>query len=173
MSIVFNVSISEVSFSFTNLNSLSLSSAVRYTDTTEATWIKIPSRGYIVVDTFQGVKSIYRKKYSDTDRTYSCAAFTKRYFMKKYGVVITGLLKGGTPVVSRGHIVLTNSPRAGDLVFNNVHTHSAIVKSVNKDGSIILIEQNKKLNGMAAKNRKIILSKKNNGYEYKIYRYIK
>jgi hypothetical protein len=98
-----------------------------------------------VTDTFHGVKALYRTGGNDgTNATYSCAAFVKRYYSQVYGVSVCNLLAGCTPISSKGTIRKVSSPKEGDIVAtaSGSGNHWAIVKRVNDDGTITLIEQN-------------------------------
>lgn len=98
-----------------------------------------------VTDTFNGVKALYRTGGNDgTNATYSCAAYVKRYYSEVYNVSVCNLLAGCTPVSSKGTIRKVSSPKEGDIVAtaSGSGNHWAIVKHVNNDGTITLIEQN-------------------------------
>lgn len=117
--------------------------AASYTQST----VQITSNGQ-VVDTFNGVQAKYRTcSYNDnSNATYSCAAYVKRYYSAVYGVAVSNLLTGKTPAVSSGKIKKTTSPSVGDIGYctNSGGGHWFIVKKVNSDGSVIAIEQNVK-----------------------------
>lgn len=115
-----------------------------------------------VADTFHGVKALYRAGGNDgTNATYSCAAFVKRYYAQVYGVTVNNLLAGCTPMSSKGTIRKVSSPKEGDIVATSSGSgnHWAIVKNVNNNGTITLIEQNWKWQQggktMARVNRKV------------------
>lgn len=98
-----------------------------------------------VTDTFHGVKALYRTGGNDgTNATYSCAAFVKRYYSQVYNVNVYNLLAGCTPISSKGTIRKVSSPKEGDIVATTSGSgnHWAIVKNVNNNGTITLIEQN-------------------------------
>lgn len=98
-----------------------------------------------VADTFHGVKALYRTGGNDgSNATYSCAAFVKRYYSQVYGVSVNNLLAGCTPISSKGTIRRVSSPKEGDIVATTSGSgnHWAIVKNVNNNGTITLIEQN-------------------------------
>ena len=98
-----------------------------------------------VADKFHGVKAYYRAGGNDgTNATYSCAAFVKRYYSEVYNVSVSNLLAGCTPVSSKGVIRKVSSPKKGDIVAtaSGSGNHWAIVKKVNDNGTITLIEQN-------------------------------
>lgn len=101
-----------------------------------------------VVDTFNGVQAKYRPcNYDDAqDSVYSCAAYVKRYYSTIYGVSVSSLQTGKTPVVNKGTIKKTTSPKPGDIGYhtNSGSGHWFIVKAVNSDGSYTIIEQNTK-----------------------------
>ena len=75
----------------------------------------------------------------DSDATYCCAAFVKRFYKNVFGVDIWNLYPGNQPSVSSGHFYKTDSPRVGDIAANSEHW--AIVKSVS-NGGVKVIEQN-------------------------------
>ncbi len=78
-----------------------------------------------------------------TDSTYSCAAFVSKYYSKVFGVSVSNLWGPGyTPILSKGTISVTTSPKIGDIVRDNVQAHWAIVKSVNSSGVVTVIQQN-------------------------------
>lgn len=98
-----------------------------------------------VTDTFRGVKALYRAGGNDgSNTTYSCAAFVKRYYSQVYNVSVSNLLAGCTPISSKGTIRRVSSPKEGDIVATSSGSgnHWAIVKNVNNNGTITLIEQN-------------------------------
>lgn len=98
-----------------------------------------------VTDTFNGVKALYRTGGNDgTNATYSCAAFVKRYYSEVYNVSVCNLLAGCTPVSSKGSFKKVSSPKEGDIVAtaSGSGNHWAIVKKVNDNGTVTLIEQN-------------------------------
>ncbi len=114
------------------------------TDGLEEQIITIKGSKY-VADKFHGVKAYYRTGGNDgTNATYSCAAFVKRYYSEVYGVSVNNLLAGCTPVSSKGTIRKVASPKEGDIVAtaSGSGNHWAIVKNVNDNGTITLIEQN-------------------------------
>lgn len=97
-------------------------------------------------DSFNGVKAIYRKGSSDgSSQTYSCAAFVKKYYKKVYKKTVYNLLYNRTPLVTGGSVKKVSTPQVGDIAaMNTSHstTHWAIVKAVNSDNTVTLIEQN-------------------------------
>lgn len=95
-----------------------------------------------VADTFNGVDAIYRPGGNDgSNATYSCAAFIKKYYLTVYHTNVNNLFSGRTPnAIGSDSFVKVNTPRIGDIAFSN--THWAIVKAVNEDGTVTLIEQN-------------------------------
>lgn len=99
-----------------------------------------------VADSFNGVKSVYRRGGNDgSSKTYSCAAFVKKYYKKVYKVTIFNLFYNRTPSVTGGSIKKVSSPQIGDIVAMNTNhatTHWAIVKAVNSNNTVTLIEQN-------------------------------
>lgn len=78
----------------------------------------------------------------DSDTTYCCAAFVKKFYSSVYGVTPYNLSStSSTPRVSGGSFSVTSSPQKGDVVRFNNETHWAIVKEVNGD-NITIIQQN-------------------------------
>lgn len=78
----------------------------------------------------------------NTDTTYSCAAFVKRFYNQVYGREVSGLLSvDSVPVIDSGSFYQTDSPKAGDVIRDNVSVHWAIVKSVEGD-TVTVIQQN-------------------------------
>ena len=75
----------------------------------------------------------------DTDQTYCCAAFVKRFYKNVFGVDVWNLYPGNTPEVSSGSFTKTTTPKVGDIAGN--YEHWAIVKSVSGD-KVTVIEQN-------------------------------
>jgi len=99
----------------------------------------------VAVDTFRGVKALYRSGGNDgSHATYSCAAFVKRFYSKAYNVTVNNLLAGHTPMSSKGSFKKVSSAKEGDIVATTSGSgnHWAIVKKVNKNGTLTLIEQN-------------------------------
>jgi hypothetical protein len=67
----------------------------------------------------------------------NCAELVSRFYRELYGMDVANLFPGETP---SGGVVRTSTPSVGDIVsFSN---HWALVKSVNADGTLTLIEQN-------------------------------
>lgn len=123
------------------LNIFIHSNAFAHTD------IKITSNGQ-VVDTFAGVNAIYATLSShsnvDSDTTYSCAAFLKKFCSTLWGVTIYNInTVNAAPTVSKsGHSVYlksVSSPRPGDIMQSKDYSHVAVVKSVS-GSNVTLIE---------------------------------
>lgn len=98
-----------------------------------------------VTDTFHGVKALYRIGGNDgSNATYSCAAYVKRYYAEVYNVTVCNLFAGCTPLSSKGSFRKVSSPKEGDIAATSSGSgnHWAIVKNVNDNGTITLIEQN-------------------------------
>jgi hypothetical protein len=100
-----------------------------------------------VADSFNGVDAIYRKGGNDgNSKTYSCAAYIKKYYKAIYNVSVYNLFSGSTPKTYEGtKISSVKSPKVGDIAYKN--NHWSIVKKVNSDNTVTLIEQNWKWNG--------------------------
>jgi len=116
------------------------------------------SQSNTVVDsiTYNGVtvEAIYRPYdgTNGTDSTYSCAAFVKKFYAQTQGVSVYNLLStSSVPKVSSGGggFVLTSTPKVGDIVRDNESVHWAIVKAVESDGRIVVIQQNAWYDGKA------------------------
>ena len=111
-------------------------------------FVTVSSTGQVVDSiTTNGVKvdAIFRPYTgtNGTDSTYSCAAFVSKYYSKVFGVSVSNLWGPGyTPILSKGTISVTTSPKVGDIVRDNVQAHWAIVKSVNSSGTVTVIQQN-------------------------------
>lgn len=141
--------------------------------------IKITTKGQVVDSiTFNGVtvNAIYApratvKNYS-SNATYCCAAFVKKFYSAVYGINVYNLLKnGGGPRANKGSFSVTNDPQVGDILHNtSVNTHWAIVKAVNDNGTVTIIEQNawyNKDNNVARVGKTVPIS----GKGIKYYRY--
>ena len=75
----------------------------------------------------------------DSDTTYCCAAFVKRFYNLVYGVDVWNLIPGNTPSAGSGYFYKVDSPQPGDIAANSGHW--AIVRS-NSNGAVGIIEQN-------------------------------
>ena len=101
-----------------------------------------------VADSLNGVSAIYRSSTSSStdgsNMTYSCAAYIKKYYSKVYGYELNNLYCGSVPNVvnSDDYFVRVKKPKVGDVV--SFPSHWAIVKYIDKDGTVTLIEQNYK-----------------------------
>ncbi len=109
-----------------------------------------------VADTFNGVDAIYRKGGNDgSSATYSCAAFIKKYYKKVYNVSVYNLFGGSTPKTYEGKkFSSVKSPREGDVAYKSGHW--SIVKKVNSNGTVTLIEQNWKWGGNQCKANRTV-----------------
>lgn len=90
------------------------------------------------------VEALYRPYDSsvDTDATYSCAAFVKRFYSQVYGQNVYGLNDiYSTPLVDSGSFAETSSPQVGDIIRDNYSVHWAIVKAVSGN-TVTVIQQN-------------------------------
>ena len=89
------------------------------------------------------VNALYapRNKVSDydTNTTYSCAAFVKRFYSEVYGIGVYNLTPGYTPYSDSGSFYKTTTPKVGDIAASSGHW--AIVKAVSGN-NVTLIEQN-------------------------------
>ncbi len=108
--------------------------------------VMITKASNFTADSFNGVKAIYRKGRNDgSSKTYSCAAFVKKYYKKVYNKNVYNLLYNRTPLVTNGTFKKVSKPKIGDIAASNTNhstTHWAIVKAVNTDNTVTLIEQN-------------------------------
>ncbi len=77
----------------------------------------------------------------DSDTTYCCAAFVKRFYSSVFGVGVYNLYPGDTPLVSSGggYFTKVSTPRVGDIAASSGHW--AIVKAVSGN-TVTLVEQN-------------------------------
>lgn len=90
------------------------------------------------------VEALYRPYDSsvNTDATYSCAAFVKRFYSQVYGQNVYGLNDiYSTPLVDSGSFSETSSPQVGDIIRDNYSVHWAIVKAVSGN-TVTVIQQN-------------------------------
>ena len=58
----------------------------------------------------------------DSDSTYCCAAFVKRFYSTVYGVDVWNLYPGNQPEAGSGYFYKTDSPQPGDIAVNSGHT---------------------------------------------------
>lgn len=108
------------------------------------------------------VNSIYAPRNQigdyDSNSTYCCAAFVKRFYDNVYGTGVYNLYNGAVPQISYGggYFYETSNPVAGDIARGP--NHWAIVKSVSGN-TVTLIEQNawNKAYTSAAVGRRIIM----------------
>lgn len=90
------------------------------------------------------VDAMYRPYDSgvDTDTTYSCAAFVKRFYSQVYGRNVSGLIRTtSVPVIDSGYFQETDDPKVGDIIRDNQSVHWAIVKAVSGN-TVTVIQQN-------------------------------
>ncbi len=79
---------------------------------------------------------------TNTDTTYSCAAFVKRFYSQVYGRDVYNLNSTtSVPLVDQGNFYKTSSPKVGDILRDNQSVHWAIVKEVNGN-TVTVIQQN-------------------------------
>lgn len=108
--------------------------------------ISITKNARQVVDSLDGVKAYYRKGGNDgSNKFYSCAAYVKRYYKTVYRKNVYNLLYNRTPQTTGDSFIKVKTPQIGDIVAMNTNhgtTHWAIVKNVNTNGTVTLIEQN-------------------------------
>ena len=133
------------------------------------------TKNSFVADTLNGVPALYRTGRNDgSSSTYSCAAFVKRYYKEVYGVTVMNLLSGRTPSSSKGSFKSVSTPQVGDVVAcrsTSGSNHWAIVKQVNDNNTVTLIEQNWKWTQgrqtLCKTNRSISIS---SGKFYRLYK---
>lgn len=78
----------------------------------------------------------------DSDPTYCCAAFVKRFYSQVYGKNVYNLWSvTSVPQMDNGSFRETTEPKTGDILRDNESVHWAIVKEVNGN-TITLIQQN-------------------------------
>lgn len=77
----------------------------------------------------------------DSDTTFCCAAFVKKFYQQIFGIGINNLYPGNQPNIysGSGSFTQTSSPKIGDIAGSSGHW--AIVKEVNGN-EVTLIEQN-------------------------------
>ena len=103
------------------------------------------------VDTFNGVPAYYKTGYHNTDDTYSCAAYVKRYYKQIYNVSVSNLQYDRTPVASEKDYTFRQigytEVKPGDIGYQDGSSggHWFIIKTVNGK-SMTVIEQNWKKN---------------------------
>ena len=93
------------------------------------------------------VEALYsNESYLNSDATYSCAAFIKKFYLAVYGVSVYNLMSSESiPMVydNKGSFAVTGQPQVGDIVRDNARTHWAIVKSISGN-TLTVIQQNYK-----------------------------
>ena len=93
------------------------------------------------------VEALYSNEaYLNSDATYSCAAFIKKFYLAVYGVSVYNLLSSESkPMVydNKGSFAMTEQPQVGDIIRDNARTHWAIVKSISGE-TLTVIQQNYK-----------------------------
>lgn len=124
-----------------------LSGVVPYYDAKAAsgTMVTITTEGQ-VVDTFNGVSSLYRPgSWDGTDMTYGCHAYVIRYYQAIYGRTVYNLFHNQTPLTYGDVFVTVTSPQPGDICaqVKASSNHWSIVKSV-KGSTVTVIDQNNK-----------------------------
>lgn len=90
------------------------------------------------------VEALYKARTSgyDSDTTYCCAAFVKRFYSQVYGRNVYNLNSTtSVPMIDSGSFSVTKSPKVGDILRDNQSVHWAIVKEVKGD-TVTLIQQN-------------------------------
>lgn len=129
------------------------------------------------VDTFNGVPAYYKIGNHNSDATYSCAAYVKRYYSTIFGVGVSNLLAKKTPLCDRSGYELravdARSAKPGDVGY---HTNSSggghwfIIKSVDGNG-LTVIEQNYKTASATSVTINRVVSYSQNGLKvFRLYR---
>lgn len=119
-----------------------------YTDVANAkdgTIITISKAGQ-VVDTFNGVDSVYRPGSGDgSNATYGCFAYVVKYYQAIYGLTVYNLFHKQTPLTYGDSFVVVKNPQPGDICaeIKASSNHWSIVKSVNGT-TVTVIDQNNK-----------------------------
>lgn len=135
-----------VSF-FCVLMMLTVQLAVVDTKAATGTVITISSDGQ-VVDTFQGVSSLYRPgSWDGTDATYGCHAYVIRYYQAIYGKTVYNLFHKQTPLTYGDTFSQVATPAVGDICaqIKTSSNHWSIVKSVDTaKQTVTVIDQNNK-----------------------------
>ena len=82
----------------------------------------------------------------DFDPIYSCTAFVVRYYHDVYGMQVYNMFQYRFPMDGKGnYFTMTGNPKPGDIGYQTNDEggpHWFIVKHVNQDGSIVVLEQN-------------------------------
>jgi hypothetical protein len=107
-----------------------------------------------VVDTFNGVSSVYRPGSSDgSDATYGCHAYIMKYYQAIYGKYVYNLFHKCTPMTYGDSFVVVTNPQPGDICaqVKTSNNHWSIVKSVS-GSTVTVIDQNNKwvVNGVTS-----------------------
>ena len=109
--------------------------------------VPITSTGQVVDSiTYRGktINAVYRPYYENigSDNTYGCFALIVNFYQSIYGQYVSNMW-GPTyvPQIANGSFTETRSPRKGDIVRYNTHTHWALVKEVNGN-TVTIIQQN-------------------------------
>lgn len=99
-----------------------------------------------VVDTFNGVSSLYRPgSWDGTDSTYGCHAYVIRYYQAIYGKTVYNLFHKCVPQTWGDSFVVVQNPQPGDICaqIKNSSNHWSIVKKVS-GSTVTVIDQNNK-----------------------------
>ena len=99
-----------------------------------------------VVDTFNGVSSLYRPgDWDGKDSTYGCHAYVIRYYQAVYGKTVYNLFHAQTPMTEGDSFVQVTTPQPGDICaqIKSTSNHWSIVKSVSGT-TVNVIDQNNK-----------------------------
>lgn len=82
----------------------------------------------------------------DYDPIYNCTAFVVRYYHDVYGMPVHNLWQYHFPMDGKGNsFTMTLDPKPGDIGYQTNDEggpHWFIVKHVNRDGSVVVLEQN-------------------------------
>jgi len=116
------------------------------------------TRDNFVADSLYGVDALYNLN----GPTYYCTELIVRYYKTLYGIDV--VFGGSGPKVKDNvgfWFETTDAPVTGDVLYASAasrgkgYSHAALVKTVNDDGSLTLIEQNWRWNNQAGVNRVI------------------
>ena len=130
---------------------MTIATALTASATTGQTYDRVLVTGTVskpqTVETFNGVPAKYVKTTSNTG-TYCCAQLVKNYYKELYGVSVSNLTSGKTPIVKKGTTTYTcktvSAPKVGDIYYQTGHW--AIVRTVKKNSNgsytVRIFEQN-------------------------------
>ncbi|MDD5948879.1 MAG: Ig-like domain-containing protein [Lachnospiraceae bacterium] len=124
---------------------LSVGTQVIESKAATGTIITISTEGQ-VVDTFNGVSSLYRPgSWDGTDSTYGCHAYVMRYYQAIYGKSVYNMFHNCVPQTYGDSFVEVKNPQPGDICaqIKKTTNHWSIVKQVS-GSTVTVIDQNNK-----------------------------